>query len=195
MYTTLVYITLYITYENYMDSEQRPIQNPEVITPELLAKMSYSALLDKTERMINKLDGFSPENVDEAMPIIMDICDLTKYIGFRPDNEKIDRPTLERALLILESTYKAMDQVEQTILRALQFLFPDLTLLQMRDGLFLGQKINSLGFKRGSEERRKYQAMEIMLIDTIHTLRLPSRLPYRISTIKRQLQMIQDTES
>ena len=45
----------------------------------------------------------------------------------------------------------------------------------MRDGMLLGQRIVSLGFERGSEERRKYQAMEIMLIDTIATLRLPSR--------------------
>ncbi|MEK7643889.1 MAG: hypothetical protein AAB390_01145 [Patescibacteria group bacterium] len=61
--------------------------------------------------------------------------------------------------------------------------------------MLLGQRIVSLGFERGSEERRKYQAMEIMLIDTIATLRLPSRLAYRISAIKKQLQKIQDEES
>lgn len=180
---------------NYMNSEEGSKGNPEPVTPESLAEMPYAALLDKAERMIDQLNGFTPENVDEALPLTVNICGMTNYVGFRPEKEKLDRGTLEKALVILENAGRAMDQVEQTIFRALRILFPDLTLQQMRDGLLLGQKIAALGFKPGSLERKKYQAMEWMLMDTIHGLRLPSRLPYRIDAIKKQLQKIEEGQS
>jgi hypothetical protein len=170
------------------------------VTNEQLRNMPYSELLVQAEERINQLLDFTPENVDQALGLMMEICSFSSYVGFRPEKEPQDQTTLEHALMVLKNLESAIIHIEKAILGAYREYIPDITLEDMRNPLGLANKKdeksslvtkwNALGFPRGSKEHSKYLAWSWMIEDTLRSLRSPARLPFRIRAIEQQLEKI-----
>ncbi len=151
--------------------------------------MSYGELVTHTSTIAQELETLSEiSDPHDILKQVSDMCENTAYVAHRPENEVVDQAEIERALETLSHVAAAANHIEKLIVDELQEYIPGLSVDHLHNSQSLMDVHERLGpvIRQNSELKSRINGIR-MIIDDIHSLRLPSRLPLRISSLHQAL--------